>query len=124
MMIETISQEAETILTDAAEYVETKTKLWKLKMVEKAAEIYGMIVAKLIFFCAIAVFALFLTVGIALWLGELLGKTYYGFFIMGGVFLIVGLIFLGASKGWAENPSSNNLVKKLLKTKYGKDNES
>lgn len=122
--METISQEAETILTDAAEYIETKTKLWKLKTVEKIAEIYGVIVSKLIFFCVMAVFALLLTVGLALWLGELLGKTYYGFFIMGGVFLIAGLILSGASKGGIEIPSSNNLVKHLLKTKHGKDNES
>jgi hypothetical protein len=123
-MMETISQEAETILTDAAEYVETKTKLWKLKMVEKIAEIYGVIVSKLIFFYVMAVFVLLLSVGLALWLGELLGKNYYGFFIMGGVFLIAGLILSGVSKGAIEIPSSNTLVKQLLKKKHGKDNES
>ena len=122
--METISQEAETILTDAAEYVETKTKLWKLKMVEKIAETYGVIVSKLIFFYVMAVFVLLLSVGLALWLGELLGKNYYGFFIMGGVFLIAGLILSGVSKGAIEIPSSNSLVKHLLKKKHGKDNES
>ena len=122
--METISREAETILTDAAEYVETKTRLWKLKVVEKVAEVYGTIISKLLFFCMMGVFTLFVTIGIALWIGELLGKTYYGFFIMGGIFLIAGLILYSSSKGWIENPSSNNLMKKLLKQKNGKDYES
>ena len=35
-----------------------------------------------------------LNVGIALWLGDMLGKLHYGFFILAGVYFLIGIIIL------------------------------
>jgi hypothetical protein len=48
-------------------------------------------------------------------LGEALGKSYYGFFVLGGFYILVGVIFQAFKNKWVEEPVSNAIIKKLTK---------
>jgi len=83
----------ETLLERAEEYSNTTIKLYKHKAIETSAEVVSTSVSKLTFIVIFAIAAFILSIGIAMWLGELAGKMYYGFFIVAGIYTIVGFVF-------------------------------
>jgi hypothetical protein len=62
----------------------------------------------------ISLFALVLNIGIALLLGELLGKSYYGFFIVAGFYLVAGIILHFFLHKWIKKPISDLIIKQAL----------
>jgi hypothetical protein len=53
--------------------------------------------------------------GFALLIGYWLGNSFYGFFIIGGFYAIIGLIFYARRGVWLKEPFSNMLIRKILK---------
>jgi hypothetical protein len=74
-------------------YVKTTFELSKLKMVEMLVNLTTSLISRVMVICTIAIFFLILSIGIALWLGEMLGKSYYGFFILSAFYLLAGILF-------------------------------
>jgi len=98
------------LLSDAGDFIETRTTLWKYKSIESLADVSGELVSGL----AMIVFIIF-SIGLALLIGEGLGKSYYGFFIMGGFYSIIALIIYSGRRRWLKDPFSNMLIRKILK---------
>jgi len=96
-------------------YIETNVELIKLKLINKGSSVVSAFLAYII----IAVFVLMLiamvSIGAAIWLGKLLGEVYYGFFIIGGFFLLLILIIYGLREKWLKIPITNSLLKNLHK---------
>ena len=113
--MDTISQEAETLLSDAGDYLDARTKLWKLRTIEHAAEIYSSLISRLVFVAIYSIVALFAMIGAALWIGEKLGRVWLGFFVIGGIFLVAGLLIYAFRRSWLDIPTSNAFIKKLIK---------
>ncbi len=88
----------EALFERIKEYLNTSIEIIKLKSVEKAAEIFSTLAVKLSILAIASIFMLFLNIGIAFWLGEILGKVYYGFLIVAAFYLAVTLIILLLSK--------------------------
>lgn len=82
----------EPLLERAEEYRKTSYELFKLKSLDKTVEIVSTFVSRGSVILVLAMFVLVLNIGIALWLGDLLGKTYYGFFCVAGFYGILGCI--------------------------------
>ena len=59
------------------------------------------------------IFIVLLNIGIALLLGDLLGKAYYGFFIVAAFYAIIGIILYSSRDKWIKTPIINGLVKSL-----------
>jgi hypothetical protein len=55
------------------------------------------------------------SIGIALLIGDWIGKSYYGFFIVGGIYTMIGLILYARRGHWLKEPFSNMLIRKILK---------
>jgi hypothetical protein len=62
----------------------------------------------------ISMFALVLNLGVALWLGELLGKSYYGFFIVAAFYLLAGLVLHFFLQRWIRKPISDLIITQAL----------
>ena len=60
------------------------------------------------------VFFLFLNIGLALLIGQLLGRAYYGFFIIAGFYIIIGIILLAFRNKWLKTPIANAMIKKMM----------
>jgi O-antigen/teichoic acid export membrane protein len=102
------------LLSDAGDFIETRTNLYKLKAVESLSEVSSELVAGLGLLSILAIFLLILTIGFALLIGDWMGKGFYGFFIMGGVYAIVGfIVYLGRNR-WLKAPFSNLLIRKIF----------
>lgn len=87
----------EKLLERAVEYGQTSFELLKLKALQKTSDVASSFALHSFFFALIASFMLFFNLGLAFWLGEVLGKIYYGFIVIAGFYgfiLIVLQLFL------------------------------
>ncbi len=94
-------------------YVETRIDLLRLKAIDKSSSFISLLVSMIIVILMSFLFIIFLSVGAALLLGEMLGKTYYGFFIVAGFYLLVGLILFALRDKWLKAPITNTMIKNL-----------
>jgi hypothetical protein len=108
-------QDIDILLSEAGEYLETRATLLKLQTVESLTDVVSTLVSGLGLFCILAWILVVFSIGIALLIGDLLGKTCYGFFIIGGVYAIAGLFCYMLRDRLLKQPFSNILIRKLLK---------
>jgi hypothetical protein len=103
------------LLSDAGDYIETRTTLWKLKAIESLADVSGELVSGLGMIVITSFVVIIFSIGLALLIGDLLGRGFYGFFIIGGVYGILALIVYARRSRWLKAPFSNMLIRKILK---------
>jgi len=112
--MESITGPVEALFEKGETYVKTSLELAKLKSIETTTEIGTILFAKIGTILMFSLFILVTNIGIALWLGELLGKLYYGFFVVAGFYLLVGVILHYTLQGLIRNPLSKLIIKKTL----------
>jgi hypothetical protein len=105
----------ETLLERATEYGKTSIELVKLKTLDKTTDIVSSLVPASVVILLLASFLLFLNLGLALWLGEILGKTFYGFFVVAAFYIFTGIIVHFFLRKWIKRIVGNFLVKRALK---------
>jgi hypothetical protein len=82
----------EPLLHKAEEYSKTSFEILKLKTIDKAAAVTSSLISRLLLIIAASFFLLALNIALALWLGDLMGRSYYGFLIIAGFYGIVAII--------------------------------
>jgi hypothetical protein len=82
----------EPLLERVEKYSKTSFELLKLKSLDKAADLTSTFTSRLFLAIVFSLFALTLNIAIALWLGDLLGKNYYGFLIVASFYGLTGII--------------------------------
>lgn len=107
----------ESLFEKAEEYSKTSIELFKLNVVDKSAEVVSSLAVRLVIFIVVALFVLILNIGLALWIGELLGKTYYGFFVISGCYALIALVIHLFRHQWIKYPISNYIITQMLKQK-------
>ena len=95
-------------------YVRTNIQLIKLKATDKVADILGQVVTQIVTIVLVFFFLLMVNMGIAFWLGRLLGQVYYGFFIVAGVYAIFVAILVIFRKTIIKAPINNSIINKIL----------
>jgi hypothetical protein len=105
----------ESLLEKAAEYGKTSFELAKLKVIDKITDLVSSLVPHSVVFALIMVFVLFFNLGLAFWLGEIIGKTYYGFFIVAGFYGIAGVIVHFFMHKRLKKITGNCFIKQVLK---------
>lgn len=116
--MESEPNKVETLLQHANEHLETRLKLFKWKTALKSADIISVSVGRIVLIAFVTMFVLVLTIAVGLYLGDLLGKNYYGFFILAGFYgLCIMLVYLFKSK-WIETPVSNGIIQKMTNDEY------
>jgi hypothetical protein len=112
--METPARSIELLIERLETYSKTTFDLSKLKLLETITNMVSSMVPKLSAIFMIALFVLVLNIGIALWLGELLGKSYYGFFIVAGFYLIAGIVMHFFMYNWTKKPITDFIIKQAL----------
>lgn len=103
-----------SLFESAGNYFDTRVDLLKLKTVDKSSDIVSSIVSSLVIIFIVAFAILMLNIGIAIWLGVILGKAWCGFLIVGAFYtLLAGLFFIFKDK-WLKGPVNDFIVKKML----------
>jgi hypothetical protein len=82
------------ILEKAESLGKTSFTLIKLKLLDKTADISSSIISRLLLLMVLCFFVLTLNISIALWLGDILGKNYYGFLAIALFYGLAAVILL------------------------------
>jgi len=112
--METQGHSFESLFGRAGEYFETRMELMKLKSVDKSSEVISSVVSSVAILLIILLSIIILSVGLALWIGEKAGKSYYGFFLVGGFYVFVALIGYVFRKTILKAPIANLFINKVL----------
>jgi len=105
----------ETLYGRAIDYSKTSYELAKLKILDKASDAVSSYMPHAFVFALIALFMLFFNLGLAFWLGKILGNIYYGFFVVAAFYLFVaGFVHFFLHK-WLKKLIGNYIVKQALK---------
>jgi hypothetical protein len=111
--METINK-LEALGEEAYDLAEAKLHLLKLKTVNKTAAIASAGVWSISLFVLALLFVLMVNIGLALWLGEKMGKAYYGFFVVSLVYILGALILGIFKKQLIKTPMVNFVIKSFL----------
>ena len=101
----------------AEEFGETTVELFKLQAIDKSADVVSSLVSRLAILLVVVLLVIILSMGLALWAGELLGKSYYGFFVVGGAYVLIVLLLYSFRHQLLKKPVSNSIIKQMLKKK-------
>jgi hypothetical protein len=104
----------ESLIEKGEQYGKTTLELIKLKTLDKTADVASTLISWVIVIVFTVLFFLILNLGIALWVGELLGKTYYGFFAVAGFYAILALICGIYREQFIKKPVNNSIVSQVL----------
>jgi len=98
----------------AGDHLETRLDLLKLQAINKSSEVTSSILS-VVALLVIGIFAItILNIGLGLWIGELLGKTYLGFFVLGGFYTVVAILVHLFRHTWLKQPVTSMFIKKML----------
>jgi len=104
----------ESLIEKGEQYGKTTIELLKLKTLDKSSDVASNLVSWLIVLIFAVLFFLILNIGVALWLGELMGKSYYGFFAISGFYGFLALIFGIFRKQLIKEPLNNSIIEQVL----------
>jgi len=105
----------ESLLERIAEYGKSSLELAKLKAVDKTADVVSSFVPRAVFILFILLFVIFASLGLSLWLGQILGETFYGFFLVAAIYGFIGLFIQLFMHKWIKRCVSNNFIDQVLK---------
>jgi len=104
----------ESLIAKGEQYGKTTLELLKLKTLDKSADVASNLVSWLIVVIFAVLFFLILNIGVALWIGELLGKSYYGFFVVSGFYALLAIVFAVFRKSLIKNPVNESIITQVL----------
>lgn len=105
----------ELLIERAEDYSKTTLTLLKLNAVDKSADMLSYLVIKLVLLIVVVLFLFVLSIGLSLWAGELLGKAYYGFFAVTGMYVLIGSLLYIFRTSWIGSPVRDAVIVELLK---------
>jgi fatty acid desaturase len=105
----------ESLLESATEYGKTSIELVKLKVIDKTSDVVSSFIPHSVVFVLVASFLLFFNLGLGFWLGEILGKTYYGFFVVAAFYGVLGIIIHFFMHNWLKKIICNSIIREILK---------
>lgn len=104
----------ESLFSQSKDYVDNRLELYKLKTIDKTSSVASSVISGLALFVVFFIFFIVLNIGIALLIGDLVGKPYLGFLIWAAFYAIVGLVlFFGRNKLF-KTPITKMIIGKFL----------
>jgi len=104
----------ETLFSESKEYAGNRIELLKLKLVDKTSTVASSLIAGVVLFVVFFIFFVVLNIGIALLIGDLVGKAYLGFLILAAVYAIAGFVVFKGRNKLFKTPVTQMLIRKFL----------
>jgi len=111
------------LIEKAEAYAKTNIELYKLKAIDKTTDVFSSVASGIVIGAIVTFLIIILSIGASLWIGELLGKLYYGFFAVAGFYLVLILFLIVTRKKILELYLNNYIVNQIFKEKnHASDN--
>ncbi|MGI8634518.1 MAG: hypothetical protein ACR2KZ_03850 [Segetibacter sp.] len=104
----------ESIFSQSKEYIGNRLEIYKLKAISKTSSVASAIVLGVALFVVFFIFFIVFNVGIALLIGDLLGKSYLGFLIWAAFYAIVGFVLFSKRNKIIKTPITKMIIGKFL----------
>jgi len=105
----------EPLLDKFEEYSKTSIDLLRLEAIDKIATYSSSFVYRGLLLFFVLMFIFIINIGASLWIGELLGKSYYGFFCVAGFYIVVTGFIYFFMRDWIKKSIGNSIVSEILK---------
>jgi hypothetical protein len=103
------------MLEAVEQYGKTSLELLRLKTIELSAAIVSAFVSSFILVFSLALSLFVLNIGLALWIGKLLGESFFGFLAVGGFYALLSMMLFLFGKSWISDRISDMVVRELMK---------
>jgi hypothetical protein len=113
-MKETLADNISELITNIKTYVNAKIDLNILLTFEKIGKLQSFLLSTIILMIILSFCVFFITIALAISIGNSLNNHSLGFFIIGGAYLIVAIIFYLFRKQLIEKTIIKNLIKILF----------
>ena len=104
----------EPLIERAEAYGKTSYELFKLQALEKTTGVVSTSVSRGLAFFVLALFVVFVSTGVSIWLGDLLGKAYYGFLCVAAFYGILGIVLYFFFHDRIKTSVSNSFISQML----------
>ena len=115
--MENTATSVEKLYEKAKKYTETSLDLLALNTVDKTADVLSSLTSRVFIAIAVAMFTLFINIGISLFIGRLLNEYYLGFLLVSAFYFIIACVLYFFKDKLIETPIANLIIAKLLKSK-------
>lgn len=105
----------DTLIERATDYGKTSYELAKLRALDKTSEVVSSFLSHAVVVLIISLFMLLLNLGLAIWIGQLLGEIYFGFFVIAGFYGLTAILIYSFLRKWIKKTVSNSFIKQMLK---------
>ncbi len=112
--MENITDQVGALVDETKKFAQTSVELYKLKAIDKSADIISTLAARLAVILFAILFILMVNIGISLWVGEMMGKNYLGFLIVSGFYAIGGIVFYAMRNRWIKSSVRNSIIEQAL----------
>ena len=104
----------EALFEKTGDYLETRIELLKLQAVNKSSYVTSSMASRFVIALIISLIVLILNMGVSMWIGDMLGKMYYGFFLVSGFYILLAILLYYFRGKWIKMPLYDMLIKKML----------
>lgn len=104
----------EKLIEKAEVYAKTTVELCTLNAICKVSTVFSKLAVKLVLFFIVVLFLLMANIGVAMLVGDYLGKSYYGFFVVAFFYCLAGLVIYIFRNQLIKNPISNFIISQSL----------
>lgn len=111
--MESAAAQLQSLVNTASELAETRLDIWKLKAADKVSSVTSSLIGLIAFVSLIAVSGILFSIGAAILIGHTMGNAAYGFFIIGGFYVLCGLLIFLFRKKWIGEPVRNLIISKV-----------
>lgn len=112
--METVTDSIESLIEKTELYSRTSLELAKLKALGTTTDVVTTMISRISVIALISLSILVINIGLALLFGDLLGKNYYGFFIVGAFYLLAAVFAHFFLSHWIKKPFSNLIITQAL----------
>ncbi len=104
----------EPLFDRAEDYAKTSFELYKLKTISKTAAVVSTFISRGSVVVAISLFMVFVNIGLAIWLGDILGKLYLGFFCIALFYALLATVLYFFMHNYIKKQVSNVIISEML----------
>jgi len=104
----------ESLFERVEDFGKTSFELYKLKTISKTTEVVSTFVSRGSVVIVLSMFLIFVSIGLALWIGDLFGKPYLGFFCVAAFYIVLGGVLYYFLHQYIKKQVSNSIISEVF----------
>lgn len=104
-----------TLFDKAEDFGKTTLNLLKLNAIDKSADVISSLISRFAVIMLVVLSVLFISTGVSIWIGKMVGETFYGFLIVGCFYAFSAVFLQVFCQQWLKNCVSNSIIKQMMK---------